>query len=56
MMTTHDYTFGKGFLTAIGTIVAMMFIMFVAVLFSGLIAKIFTFISNIIVEITFRAQ
>lgn len=55
-MTTHDYTFGKGFLTTLGTIVAMMFIMFVAVLFSGLVAKIYTFISNIVVEISFRVQ
>lgn len=55
-MTTHDYSFGKGVLTTLGTIVAMVFIMFVAVLFSGLVAKIYTFISNIVVEVSFRLQ
>lgn len=55
-MTTHDYGFGKGLLTTLGTIVAMAFLMFIGVLFSGLIAKIYTFINNIVVEVSFRVQ
>ncbi len=55
-MTTHDYTFGKGVITAIGSVVAVMVIMFIGVLFSGLVTKIYTFISNIVIEISFRLQ
>lgn len=54
--TTHDYTFGKGVITALGTILAVAVIIFVCVLFSGLIVKIYTFINNIVVEISFRLQ
>jgi hypothetical protein len=55
-MTTHDYTLFKGILTTLGTILAMVVIMFIGVLFSGLVAKIYTFISNIVVEVSFRIQ
>ncbi|MBQ8552115.1 MAG: YIP1 family protein [Clostridia bacterium] len=54
MMVTHDYTFSKNVLTSIGTIIGMAIIMFIGILFSTLLAKIVSFISSIITEITFR--
>ena len=54
MMVTHDYSFSKNILTSLGTIVGMAIIMFIGVLFSTLLAKIISFISSIITEITFR--
>ena len=54
MMVTHDYTMGKNIITSAGTIVAMVFIMFVAVLFSTLLIKIVGFVSNIVVELRYR--
>lgn len=54
MMVTHDYTFSKNILTTLGTIIGMAIIMFIGVLFSTLLAKIVSFISSIITEITFR--
>ena len=53
-MVTHDYSLGKNVLTIVGTVVVMAVIMFVAILFSGLMVKIASFISNIITEIQFR--
>ena len=54
MMVTHDYTIGKNLLTTIGTIVAMVCIMFIALLFSSLFGKMVSFVTNIITEIQFR--
>lgn len=54
MMVTHDYSMFKNILTSIGTIVGMAFIMFIAILFSSLMAKIVSFISSIIIEINYR--
>ena len=54
MMVTHDYTLGKNVLTCLGTIVGMAFIMFVALLFTGLLTKMVGFISVIYVEISAR--
>ena len=54
MMVTHDYSVGKNILTCIATIVGMAFIMFIGVLFSSLMAKIVSFITNIINEISYR--
>lgn len=53
-MVTHDYTLGKNILTVIGTIIAMAVIMFIAVLFSGLITKMFSFVYNIYIELSYR--
>jgi len=53
-MVTHDYTMFKNILIILFTILAMAIIIFVAVLFSGLIAKMISFISSIIVEISYR--
>ena len=54
MQTIHDYTLGKNVLTSLGTIVGMAFIMFVVILFSSLIGKIFSFVFNIILELSYR--
>lgn len=54
MMITHDYSLGKNILTALGTIVGMAFIMFIILLFTGLITKIVGFISSIYTEISYR--
>ena len=54
MMSTHGYSFGKNILTTLGTIVGMVFIMFVAVLFTTLLSKMFTFVYGIIDEIQYR--
>ena len=53
-MVTHDYTFGKNVITCLGTIVGMGVIMFIGILFSTLLAKIVSFISSIVTEITYR--
>lgn len=54
VMVTHDYTLGKNFITVLGTIIMVCVIMFVAVLFFGLIMRIYTFGHNIYVELSFR--
>ncbi len=54
MMVTHDYSLGKNMITSLGTIVGMAFIIFVAVLFSSLVARMVSFVSSIIVELTYR--
>ncbi len=54
MMVTHDYSMFKSIVTSAGTVVGAVFIMFLAVLFSSLVAKMVAFVSSIIVEINFR--
>ncbi len=54
MMVTHDYTIGKNVLTVGGTIVAMVCIMFIAILFTTLLGKMVSFVTNIVTEIQFR--
>ena len=54
MMVTHDYTMGKNIVTTGGTIIGVVFIMFIACLFSTLLTKIVSFVSNIIVELRYR--
>ncbi len=54
MMVTHDYTLGKNFLTTLGSIVGVAFIIFIAGLFSMLVTKVFTFFYNIYVELNYR--
>ena len=53
-MVTHDYPMGKNVITVLGTIVGMVFIMFVAVLFTTLVGKIVSLITNIVDEIQYR--
>ncbi len=54
MMVTHDYSAGKNIITCVATIVGMAFIMFIGILFSSLMAKIVSFVTNIVEEITYR--
>ena len=54
MQVTHDYSMGKNVLTIFGTIVAMIVIMFIAILFTSLLGKMVSFITNIITELQFR--
>ncbi len=54
MMVTHDYSVVKNVLTCISTIVGMAFLMFLGILFSSLMAKMVSFFTNIITEITYR--
>ncbi|MBR2986786.1 MAG: YIP1 family protein [Clostridia bacterium] len=56
MAVTHDYTMGKNMITILGTILAMAIIMFVAILFTSLIAKIVSFVSSLIIEIGYRIE
>ncbi len=51
---THDYTLGRNVLTTLGTIVGMVILMFMAILFSTLLTKIISFVSNIFVELSYR--
>ena len=53
-MVTHDYTLWKNILTILGTIVGMAIIMFLVILFSGLLIKMASFVSNIATELSFR--
>ena len=53
-MVTHDYSIGKNIITILGTVVAMIFIMFLAILFSTLLGKLVGFITNIITELQYR--
>lgn len=54
MSVIHDYPIGKNVITCIGTIVGMAIIIFLGVLFSGLVAKIVSFVYNIYVELSYR--
>ena len=54
MMVTHDYSVGKNILTCVSSIVGMAFLMFIGILFSSLVGKMISFITNIIVEINYR--
>jgi len=54
MMVTHDYSMFKNIVTTIATVVGMAFIMFIAILFTSLMAKIVSFISSIVIEIQYR--
>jgi hypothetical protein len=53
-MVTHDYSMGKNVITCLGTIVGMVFIMFLAVLFTTLVGKIVGLVTNIVTEIQYR--
>ncbi len=51
---THDYTMGKNIITCLGTLVGMVFIMFLVLLFSTLVGKMVSLVTNIITEIRYR--
>ncbi len=50
-LVTHDYSLGKNVITMLGTILAMLVIMFVIILFSSLVIKIVTFVIAIFKEV-----
>ena len=50
-LVTHGYSIGKNVITIIGTILAMVVIMFVAILFSSLVIKMITFVISLFTEI-----
>ncbi|MCL1793109.1 MAG: YIP1 family protein [Oscillospiraceae bacterium] len=54
VMVVHDYSLGKNVATVIGTFVGMAFIMFVTLLFSGLLMRIVSFITSIYTEVSYR--
>ena len=51
---THDYSMGKNIVTILGTAIGMIFIMFIALLFSTLVGKMISLVTNIITEIQYR--
>ena len=53
-MVTHDYTMGKNVIITLATILGMVIIMFIALLFSSLLGKLVSFITNIVTEIQYR--
>ena len=53
-MVTHGYSLFGNVVAVIGSIVGMAFIMFVALLFTGLLQKIVGFISSIVTELSYR--
>ena len=54
-MVTHDYSLGKNFITIIGTVVAMAFIVFLILLFFMLLSKLTGLVTNIVTELQYRA-
>lgn len=54
IMVTHDFSLSKNIIMTAATIIVMMVIMFVLVLFSGLMIKMISFVSNIITEISYN--
>ncbi len=54
MMVIHDYGLFKNVIITVATIIFMMFVMFVAVLFTSLLSKVFTFFYNIYTELSYR--
>ena len=53
-MVTHDYSMVKNLITIAGTLVAMVFIIFIVLLFSMLLTKLVSLVSNIVTEIQYR--
>ena len=51
---THDYSMGKNVVTILGTAVGMVFIIFLVLLFSTLVGKMISLITNIVTEIQYR--
>ncbi len=53
-MVTHDYSMFKNVITVVGTLVAMVCIIFIVLLFSMLLSKLVGLVSNIFTEIQYR--
>ena len=56
IMTTHGYSMGVNIGMTIFTIVAMMFIVFLIMLFTNLIQRMVSFVTDIITEISYRSN
>lgn len=54
IMTVHNFTLGKTFVTILLTFVAMFIIIFVALLFTDLITQVYNFFYSIYQELIFR--
>ncbi len=54
MLVTHDYSMPKNVATVLGTILAMLVIMFIIVLFGSLVLKMISFVVSLVKEITNR--
>ncbi|MBR2914407.1 MAG: YIP1 family protein [Clostridia bacterium] len=54
MMVIHDYSLFKNIIITVATVIFMMFVMFVAVLFTSLLSRVFTFFYNIYAELSYR--
>lgn len=55
-MTTHGYSMGRNIAITLFTIVGMIFILFIILLFTNLIQRMVSFVSEIITEISYREQ
>lgn len=55
-MTTHGYSMGKNILATLGTILGMVFIMFIAMLFFNLVRRMISFVTDVVVEIAYRIK
>lgn len=55
-MTTHGYSMGKNILATLGTILGMVFIMFIAMLFFNLIRRMVSFVTDIVTEVSYRLK
>ena len=53
-MTVHNYTLGKTLLTFLLTFIALLIIIFVALLFFDLITQVYSFLRSIYQELIFR--
>ena len=51
---THDYTMSKNVITVLGTVVGMVFIIFLVLLFSTLVGKMISLVTNIYTELQYR--
>ncbi len=56
MITTHQYQFGKGIITAILSILGILIILFVMILFFFLISQVFGFVGQLSTEINYRVN
>jgi hypothetical protein len=54
MQVIHDFSMGKNIIMLLCSLVGMLFIVFVALLFTTLASKMFGFVETIIDEISFR--
>ncbi len=53
-MVTHDYSMGKNFITILGTIVAMAFIVFIVLLFGTLLGNLISLVTSIVTQMQNR--